>query len=465
MPILIEPGRREFLKTAGGTAVWSSVPAGASAAPQAVRGDDRPVGAVIGLGGRGRGMAEWQMPPYADVVAICDVDLRKAGPVVEALYKRTGRKVEVYQDYRRLLDRKDIHVIANTTPPHWHTRINVDACRAGKDVYAEKPMTLTIDEGKILRKVVAETGRVIQIGSQQRSGQQFYIACDLVRHGRIGKLKQIAVILPPGSYEHGGPCAEEDVPRELNWDMWQGQAPVQPFCSARLRSGSYSEYAGGLVTDWGAHHMDIAHWGMGGEEVGPLSIEAQGYCPNLGKSGYPDQFHPFSARLEYLDGIEMWFFSGFKEPNEANQAALRNVVEQVYGKIPENIRNYRAPDNEGGVLFIGSKNSIFVGRAVAVGEGVGELTGMPLPENQHMRWRACLYPHMQNFVECVGTRRKPVSNVAEQHRSQLPCHLVNIALRVGRKLRWDPKREEFVGDQEANSQLRRAQREPYQIKG
>lgn len=461
-----KPRRRDFLKAAGGTAFCGSVPGGMfAAAPQAVPNDDRPVGAVIGLGGRGRGIAEWQMPPYADVVAICDVDLRKTEPAAEAIYKATGRKVDVYQDYRRLLDRKDIQVIANATPPHWHTRVNVDACRAGKDVYAEKPITLTVDEGKILRKVVAETGRIVQIGTQQRSGPQFYIACDLVRHRRIGELKQIAVVLPPASYDHGPGCREEAVPDGLNWDMWQGQAPVRPYCAARLRANNYSEYAGGLVTDWGAHHMDIAHWGMGGEEIAPLSVEAQGYCPNLGKPGYPDQFHPFSARLEYPNGIEMWFFSLFREPDEAARAELRNAVERVWGKIPENIRNYQVPDGEGGVLFVGTRSSIFVGRATTAGEGVGELARMPIPENQHMRWRACLYPHMQNFVECVRTRRKPISNVAAQHRSQLPCHLVNIALRTGRKLQWDGKREEFAGDREANDQLRRVQREPYRITG
>jgi predicted dehydrogenase len=242
--------------------------------------------------------------------------------------------------------------------------------------------------------------------------------------------------------------------------MWQGQAPLRPFCAARLRANNFFDYSGGLVTDWGAHHMDIAHWGMGGVEVAPLSVEAQGYCPNLGKPGYPDQFHPFSARLEYPGGIELWFFSAFRDPKDDK---LKPVVERIYGGIPETIRNYNVADPDGGVMFIGSKNTAFVGRAGAAGEGIGELTAMPLPENGGMRWRACLYPHTQDFIECVRTRRKPTSNVAEQYRSQLPCHLINIALRLGRKLRWDGKAEEFLGDREANDRLRRIQRPPYQV--
>lgn len=455
------PARRDFLFTAGVAVAAGAVGFDAAAAPAPVRGSGRPTCAVIGLGNRGRGMAEWQMPPFADVLAICDVDSRKTGRVAAALEKRTGRKVEVYSDYRRILDSKHIHAVVNATPPHWHTKINVDACRAGKDVYTEKPLTYNVDEGKILRRVVAETGRVVQVGTQQRSGIQFQIVCDLVRNGRIGKLKQVAVILPGGRIQPGGYCAEEPVPPELNWDAWSGPAPLHPFCAARLRAANWSDYGGGLVTDWGAHHMDIAHWAMGGEPVAPLSVQAWGFCPNLGKPGYPDQFHPFAARLEYPGGVEMWFMSTVPA---APEDALRDAIAHVYAKVPENIRNDQTPDPEKGVLFVGTTGSIFVGRQVVSGDGIGELDSMPLPATQHLRWRACLYAHTRDFVECIATRRKPISAVAEQHRSQLPCHLTNIALRLGRKLNWDGNREEFVGDREANAMLRRPkEREPYQL--
>ena len=420
-------------------------------------------GAVIGLGNRGRGIAEWQMPPFADVRAICDVDLRKTTVVAKTLLAKTGRKVDIYQDYRRVLERKDIHVIANATCEHWHTKINVDACRAGKDVYAEKPLTLTIGEGQVLQKVVKKTGRIIQVGTQQRSGLQFQIACSLVRNGRIGSLKQVAVILPGGGFRERPPATPGPVPAELNWDVWSGQAPLHPFAEARLGSyRSWFDYGGGLVTDWGAHHIDIAHWGMGGAEVGPLSIEAAGCSPDYGKPNHPDQFAPFAARLEYPQGIELFFLSSYSDAKtSAKTDAQQKELDRIYGNVPASILK----DKRSGVLFAGSKGTIFVGREEIAADGIGELEKVPLPENSNIRWRACLYPHMQNFLDCVKTRQQPVSCVAEQHRTLIPCHLTNITLRLGRKLKWNPEREEFVRDAEAEGLLRRTQREPYRVEG
>ena len=178
---------------------------------------------------------------------------------------------DLYTDYRKLLERTDIDVIINGTPDHWHTAVCVAACRAGKDVYTEKPLTLTIDEGKQLRKVVEETGRVVQVGTQQRSEKQFQLAVELVRNGRIGKLQQVWVVLPYFSTK-GGPFPSTPVPEGLDWNLYQGQAPVHDYCKQRTHSNFrwWYEYAGGIVTDWGNHHMDIAHWGMDCELGGPL---------------------------------------------------------------------------------------------------------------------------------------------------------------------------------------------------
>jgi predicted dehydrogenase len=455
--------RREFLKTlaVGGAGVMGGVPGLWGATPPAVSRGDRPAGAVIGLGNRGRGIAEWQMPTFADVVAICDVDLRKTVPVARRLSAKTGRKVEVFQDYRRLLERRDIAIIANATCDHWHSKINMDACRAGKDVYGEKPLALTIAEGQAVQKVVRETGRVMQVGTQQRSGLQFAIACSLVRNGRIGALQQVAVMLPGGSFRVPVAAVAEPVPAEVNWDLWCGQAPLRPFSPARLNSfRSWSEYGGGLITDWGAHHLDIAHWGMGGAEVGPRTVEAAGFAPHFGKADHPDQFVPFAARLEYPQGIELTFFSSYiAAKSSAKSDAQKAELERIYRLVPEPFRE----ENRSGVLFVGSKGKIFVGRDEVVGPGIGELDQMPLAENGGVRWRACMYAHMQNFVDCVRTRQTPISGVVEQHRTQIPAHLTNIALRLGRKLTWDAAREEFPGDAEANRLLRREQRAPYQI--
>ena len=455
--------RRSFLKTlaVGGAGVFAGLPVSSQAAPAASARGDRPAGAVIGLGNRGRGIAEWQMPPYADVVAICDVDLRKTAPVARTLRKKTGRTVEVFQDYRRLLERQDIAVIANATCDHWHAKITVEACRAGKDVYCEKPLALTIAEGQLLQKVVRQTGRVVQVGTQQRSGPQFHIACSLVRNGRIGRLKQVAVLLPGGDFRVLPAATPEPVPREVNWDLWSGQAPLHPYSAARLNSfRRWLDYGGGLVTDWGAHHLDIAHWGMGGPEVGPVSVEAAGFSPNYGKPDYPDQFIPFAARLEYPQGIELIFFSScVAAKSSAKTDAQQEELDRIYRLVPASCRD----DKRSGVLFVGSTGTIFVGRDEVTGEGIGELEQVPLPEDGGVRWRACMYAQMQNFLDCVKTRREPVSCVAEQHRTQIPAHLTNIALRLGRKLRWNSAREEFAGDAEANGMLRREQRAPYQI--
>ncbi len=167
------------------------------------------------------------------MVAVCDVDLANADRASELL----GGKPEVYQDYRKLLDRKDVEIVTNGTPDHWHTAVNVAACRAGKDVYTEKPLTLTIDEGKLLRKVVEETGRIVQVGTQQRSEAHFRTACELVRNGRVGKLREVRVYLPFWTTK-GGPFAARPVPSTLDWDLWQGQAPEHPFCPERLTSSS-----------------------------------------------------------------------------------------------------------------------------------------------------------------------------------------------------------------------------------
>jgi predicted dehydrogenase len=275
------------------------------------------------------------------------------------------------------------------------------------------------------------------------------------------------VILPGGGpQDGGGPATEEPVPKELNWDMWSGQAPLRPFSTSRLKGSSkWWDYGGGIVTNWGHHHMDIAHWGMGSEEVGPTSVEAEGYSPNFGKPGYPDQFLPFAAHLNYPNDVEMWFLSAYNAPSAAEKGAFGSEIERIYGKVPDQIKNYKTEDQDHGVLFIGTKGMIFVGRGRAAGEGIGELEQMPIPENGHMRWRSCLYAHMFNFVTCVRTRQKPISQAAEQHRTVIPCHLTNIALRLGRKLQWDPVREQFVGDDEANAMLSRSQRQPYSIQG
>jgi predicted dehydrogenase len=391
---------------------------------------------AIGMRYQGSVIAEKALA-HGDVVAICDVDRQ----IAEKARAQIGGKADLYEDYRKMLDRKDLDVVTIGTPDHWHTAISIDACLAGKDVYCEKPLTLTIDEGKLLVRVVRQTGRVLQVGSWQRSDHRFRLACEMVRAGRIGKLRRVIVTL--GKNVQGGPFQIETPPPYLNWDLWLGQTPRVPYIKERCHYTFrwWYEYSGGQMTDWGAHHMDIAQWGIGADASGPVEIEGKAEFPNI-PNGY-NVATSFSARMRYANGVEL-------------------IVED---------------DGRNGVMFEGELDHLFVNRGTIAGRPVDALEDDPFPREQFK-----LYPHdnlarpermgkldsiinhMGNFFDCVRDRRLPISDVVTQHRAASVCHLANIAMRLGRKLRWDPKDEVFVGDDEANGWLRREQRKPYEIR-
>jgi myo-inositol 2-dehydrogenase/D-chiro-inositol 1-dehydrogenase len=456
--------RRAFLRSgaalgAAGALVPRWLTGQKARAGESAAKNDRPHVGVIGYGGRGSAIAQ-QAARFGDVVAVCDVDRKHA----EAAQAAFGGKPDVYQDYRRLLDRKDVDVVTNGTPDHWHTAVNIAACNAGKDVYTEKPLTLTIDEGKILCQVVRQTGRIVQVGTQQRSEPQFQTAVELVRNGRIGKLRQVWVALPYYSTK-GGPFPSTAVPEWLNWDVYQGQAPVHEYCRQRTHANFrwWYEYAGGIVTDWGNHHMDIAHWGMNCEHSGPTSVEARAIFPNPKGTQYYNTPDRFFARMTYPGGIELLYFAALGErllygEVEKHQATTPEQVAYLFGRdVPEEIRKF----SRNGIMFIGDKGRVFVNRGGVFGKPVDELKENPLPAGA---WR--VYPsndHMGNFFACVKSRRQPASTVEIQHRTVTACHLTNISLRLGRKITWDPDKQQIVGDQQANGWLKRAQRAPYLV--
>jgi myo-inositol 2-dehydrogenase / D-chiro-inositol 1-dehydrogenase len=423
--------------------------------------NDRPQIGLIGVGGRGSTIAG-EAARFGDVVAVCDVDLQHA----ESAKAAFGGKAQVYQDYRKLLDRKDIDVVTNGTPDHWHTAINIAACRSGRDVYAEKPLTLTIDEGKILCKVVEHSGRIVQVGTMQRSYQEFQTAVELVRNGRIGKLNQVWVALPYYTTK-GGPFAKKPVPPQLDWDLYQGQAPLGDYLPQRTHANFrwWYEYAGGIITDWGNHHVDIAHWGMDCELSGPTSIEARGLFPNpQGPEFYntPDRFF---SRMLYPNGVELLYFSSINERQRFGDVGEHEntppeKIDWLFGRdVPEEIKKY----SRNGILFIGEKGKVFVNRGAVRGKAVDELKQNPLPADA---WRA--YPstdHMANFFDCVKTRKQPCTPVQVEHRSITACHLTNLSIRLKRKLVWDPVKQQIVGDEEANAWQKREQRAPYLIRG
>jgi len=478
--------RRDFLRsTAGALGSLAIVNSGLQSQADETPPPDggRPAIGCIGLGDRGIYLAH-QATRFGRIVAVCDVDLNRARRARESLAPKAG----VYQDYRRLLDRNDVDVIINATPDHWHTLVNVSACRAGKDVYTEKPLTLTIDEGKILRRVVGQTGRIVQVGTQQRSTPQFQTAVELVRNGRLGKLKQVWVAVPFCSTK-GGPFPKEAVPDDLDWDLYQGQTPEHDYCHWRTHAVFrwWYEYAGGIVTDWGNHHVDVAHWGMDCESTGPVSVDARGLFPNQGRADCYNTADRFLSRMVYPGGIEMLYFAAMGDRQrygavEKNVDTSPEELKWLFGEdVPEEIKTLQ----RNGVMFIGEQGRVFVNRGGLYGKAADELEENPLPPDA---WRAaatddapgglpkdprsakvrlgdCTDRHMANFFACVASRRQPVSTVALQHRTVTACHLTNISLRLNRKLRWDPIKEEIVGDDEARGWQARAQREPYTIPG
>ncbi|HJN09003.1 MAG: Gfo/Idh/MocA family oxidoreductase [Pirellulaceae bacterium] len=432
--------RRGFLASSliGGGLIGGGLLTGGGSFPAATA-QDKPrskverlgVGA-IGLRYQGSVVAH-KAQMYGDIVAVCDVDKNVRDPA-KAAFGSTPRD---FEDYRDLLKQKNVDVVTIGTPDHWHTKMVIDACRAGKDVYCEKPLTLTIDEGKLLTKVVNETGRVVQVGSWQRSDQRFRLAIEMVRQGRIGKLQRVDVVL--GKNKTGGPFAPRPVPGNFNWDMWQGQTPDVPYIEERSHYTFrwWYEYSGGQMTDWGAHHLDIAQWG-----INSLPVEIDG------QAKYPNVRNGFNVALDY--GVVYRYANG------------------VTMTVSDTGRN--------GIMFTGDEGRIFVNRGTVEGKPVEDLASDPLPrdkfniydfDNVHRPERAgkldAIVNHMGNFFDCVEARRTPISDIESQHRSVSTCHLGNISMRVGRKLTWDPEAEEFVGDAQANQFLSREQRSGYEV--
>lgn len=383
----------------------------------------------IGVGGQGTGIMH-QAREFADQIAVADVDAAHARRGIQ------NTKAEAYGDYRKLLDRQDIDVVTIGTPDHWHTKICIEAMQAGKDVYCEKPLTLTIQEGQQLVKVVQETGKVLQVGTQQRSQGNlvFLRAVATVRSGQLGKIQKVTVSLPL-STGVGGPFPAKEVPKDLNWDMWLGQAPKVDYCPERCHFTFrwWYEYSGGIVTDWGAHHMDVAQWGLGMDKSGPLTIDGS------------------KVMLPHVD-------NGYNTPKEP-------VINYTYA---DDIQLQIVTGDEF-VVFEGEKGRIKVNRGRVTGKAIEEQDADKGLMDKTNAVMAELYHsgkpgnHMANFMHCVKSRKQPISDVISQHRSVSACHLGNIAVRLQRKVTWDPVKELFVGDDEANKMIGRAQREGYEI--
>ena len=441
----INVSRRAFLKRCSLIAAMTGLPlwfverqqllaaeADAKGLPKSA--NDKPGIALIGCGGMGTWDGQ-NAGNFGNIVAICDVDSTRTAAVA-AKYRELGHSPEIYADFRRVLERKDVQVVVNATPDHWHSLINIAAARAGKDIYAEKPLTLSIDEGRHVIKAVRDKGVVLQTGTQQRSSQRFRMACELVRNGRLGKLQQARVWLPAGL--RAGPFAASPVPAGLDWNFWQGQAPAADYVTERCH-GTFRfwyEYSGGTMTDWGAHHNDIAYWAIG--LIAPTKVESKRLSEPVagGYNAYAD----YEVNYTYENGVGL-------QINTTKD-------DTIYGAAidPKGQRN--------GIRFEGTDGWIWVNRD-EIKASDPELLRKPLPENAVRLYES--KDHMRNFFDCVRSRALPICDVETGHRSANMCHLGAISLRTGRSLTWDYTAEKFTGEHaaEGNKYLAREMRKPY----
>jgi len=431
--------RRNLLKHTAAVAAASGIPAWylseARAADEAKPKQEKPnsdafrIG-LVGCGGMGTGDGK-DAQRFGKVVAVCDVDdaqLAKA--------KTNFPGAAHFKDFRKLVEQKDIDVVVCSTVDHWHTLVSMAAMKAGKDVFCQKPLTLCIDEGRRLMAVQKETGRILQTGTQQRSDIRFRLAVDMVRSGRIGKLKHISVWLPSGLRE--GPFKSVPAPAGFDWDMWRGPTPAVDYVKERgHRTFRYWwDYSAGTITDWGAHHNDIALWATGFDRSGPVSVEGKALNEMIPGG--------FTANSEY----ELLY----TYPNGVTHAAMSTRGSQWNGSVGDP----KLPPH--GIKFEGSDGWLYVTRGQIDASNKDALREK-LPESAPRVYIS--NDHKGNFFDCVKTRKAPICDVEIGHRSATMCHLGTAAVRLGRKLNWDPAKEAYVDDAEAQATVSRPMRKPY----
>lgn len=422
--------------------------------------NDRPIFATIGMRNQGWTITSKSFK-FADFAALVDVDANVLSENVEKVEKQQGKKPDAYSDYRQVLDRKDIQAVMIATPDHWHTKIAIEAMLAGKDVYCEKPLTLTIDEGKQIEATVKKTGRTFQVGTMQRTeiDHRFLKAIALIKHGRIGKLRKITCGID--GMEASPVIPEVPVPEGLNWDVWLGPAPKVPYRALpELRKGygggvplysnahysfrNWHEYSGGKLTDWGAHHVDIACWGIG------ASLNLSG--PNLGaKKITPVEY---SLPCEYKDGHPV--------VQDRYNAATDFLIRV---DMPGEIEMLITSKGDNGILFEGTEGRFFVNRGKLTGKPVEDLADRPLPENaiEEVYGGKVSENHTANFIEAIRSGKQPISDVWTHNQMLEICHLSNIAMRLGREVRWDATKREIIGDDQASQFMSRESRKEYAI--
>lgn len=423
-----QSSRRDFLQQsiAGGAILALS-----AATYRSAFGADAPSERIrlgsIGVGNQGGPKNNLKFfSKLAPIVALCDVDQKYLTTAAAFVEKECGSTPKTYGDYRKLLDSKDVDAVIITTPDHWHALMTIHACEAGKDVYVEKPLTLVIDEGKAMIQAARRNKRIVQTGSQQRSDNKFRQACQLVRNGALGKIHTVKVGLP-GPNWNPPPVADSAPPEELDFDRWLGPAPKRAYNSKRVHYlfRFFWDYSGGQQTNFGAHHLDIAQWGLGMDESGPTEIDGQA---TFHKDGWFETPETARVTYTYANGVKMLCSLGGKSG------------------YPQ------------GTTFEGEKGSIIVTR--------GSIKADPAEILKFSGGDVKLYVsdnHHRNWLECIKTRKLPIADVAIGHRSATVCHLGNISIRLGRKVKWDPTSESFINDAEAQKLTTKEYRAPWKL--
>jgi predicted dehydrogenase len=449
--------RRNFIKKATATVVGTAV--FPTIVPSSVFGKNAPSNKInIGQIGFGRiaqshDMAETIRYDQAQFIAVCDVDKKRmqdGKKFIDSYYaKKTGKSnysdAKMYEDYQELLLNKDIDAVIISTPDHQHSELAARAALAKKDIYLQKPTSLTVAEGRFLSDIVKRQGVILQVGTQQRSSPQFRIAAELVRNGRIGKLHTVKIGLPG---DPAGPEAPEmPIPQNLNYDMWLGSTPEVYYTEMRVHpQNNYGrpgwlrceQFGAGMITGWGQHHYDSAAWGMDTEHTGPISVEAVAQFP---KSGLWDVHGDFMVKAEYENGITMLTSGGY--PNGIRYEGSEGWIFVSRGSYVASASD--PVDQEKSSKALDASDPKILTSEIKENE-----IHLTKSNNQHGNW-----------LECIKSRKEPISPVEIGHRACSICLISHIAMKVHDKLAWDPKLERFTNNEAANAMLKRSQRYPY----
>jgi len=386
---------------------------------------------MIGVGNQG-GPKNNMKYFLKNIVALCDLDKNYLSEASDFLQTQAGISVVMTDDYRRLLDDKEIDAVVVTVPDQWHAVMTIDACKAGKDVYCEKPLTLMIGEGKPMIEAARKYERVVQTGTMQRSGLEFQMAVELVQKGIVGKVHTVNVTLPSPNWiaRAKSPVPNSEPPADFDYNRWLGPAPLRPYNKNHVHYlfRFYWDYSGGQQTNFGAHHLDIAQWGLGMDESGPTTIEGSAVFNPDGWYETPDTT---DIKYTYANGVVM------------------NCRQKLESK-----------GSEQGTEFVGDKGSLFVYRGGIVTNPPELLKGFEMPKIVNSQANAS---HVNNFLDCVKSRQTPAADIRIGHRSATVCHLGNIAVRSKKRINWDPKTETIVGDQEAAKWLIKEYRGPWRL--